>query len=346
LNKFNDRHYSDSLLNLTCNTLLPIAFYTESGPDDTEYEEIFAVKERPVFPFNLAELRSKNDNFGLLPTTPFGNTITTLLSQAAIEGEQMGADDVTDFLAISYSSTDKVGHGFGPQSVEVEDVYLRLDLELASLLNYLDQTVGKGEYLVFLSADHAVAEVPNWMNDHHMPAGLIDEDDLKTQLNTYLVARYGAGYYVDNVGNEQVYLNHKLIKEKRLDLGQVQQLLADYLIQHDGIAYAFPANRFKVTSPAPGVETHLYNGYHVKRSGDVMMVYEPGWLVHDPVGTTHGSGYTYDTHVPMIWFGWKIPPGVSVKRQQITDIAPTLSTLLNKTFPSGASGEPISIRNQ
>lgn len=341
LKKFNGRLYADSLLNLTWNTLLPIEQYTESGTDDTNYEEIFKGIDRPVFPYNLAELRKKNDNFELLPTTTFGNTITTLIAKAAMEGEQLGEDDITDFLAVSYSSTDKVGHGFGPQSVEVQDVYLRLDQEISVLLNYLDQHVGKGEYLVFLTADHAVAEVPGFMRDQKIPAGLIPEDGMKDILNTYLSGLYGKDYYVDAVDNEQVYLNQKLVQEKKLDLLRIQQQVADYLAQQEGIASAFPAHRFKTIPPAEGTQTLLFRGYHWKRSGDVLLVYEPGWLAHDPVGTSHGSGYTYDTHVPMLWFGWNVSTGVSTKRQHITDIAPTISMLLNIKLPSGATGEPI-----
>jgi len=341
LKKFNDKHYADSLLNLTWNTLLPIAEYTESGPDDTNYEEIFEGKERPVFPYNLAELRSKNDNFELLPTTPFGNTITTLLAIAAMEGEKIGQDEVTDFLAISYSSTDKIGHAFGPQSVEVEDVYLRLDQELASLIAYFDKNVGKGEYLLFLTADHATAEVPGLMNDQKMPAGLFPEDDLKDKINTQLGRLIGKGNWVDAVGNEQVFLNQSLIQEKKLELVKVQQLVADYLGQQEGIAIAFPANLFKTNHYASGTEALLYRGYHWKRSGDILMVYEPGWIAHEPVGTSHGSGYAYDTHVPMLWFGWKIKPGVSSNRHCITDIGPTISNLLDIAWPNGTRGNPI-----
>lgn len=341
LKKFNDQHVADSLLNLTWNTLLPIEQYTESGPDDTNYEEIFEGKERPVFPYNLAELRSKNDNFELLPNTPFGNTITTQLAIAAIEGEKMGEDDVTDFLAISYSSTDKIGHGFGPQSVEVEDVYLRLDQELATLLAYLDKKVGKGEYLLFLTADHAVAEVPKFMNDQKMPAGLIPEDDMKDRINNYLITLLGKGNWVEAVGNEQVFLNQKLVQEKKQNLVSVQQHVADYLVQQEGIARAFPANVFKVNSYSFGIEALLQRGYHWKRSGDVLMVYEPAWLPHDPVGTSHGSGYSYDTHVPLLWFGWQIKSGASSVHQSITDIAPTVSMILNIREPNSASGVVI-----
>lgn len=341
LKKFNDKHYADSLLNLTWNTLLPIEEYTESGPDNTNYEEIFEGKERPVFPYNLAELRNKNDNFELLPNTPFGNTITTQLALAAVDAEKMGEDDVTDFLAVSYSSTDKIGHGFGPRSAEVEDVYLRLDQELATLLTFLDKKVGKGEYLLFITADHAVAEVPRFMNDQKMPAGLFPEDDLQGKLNAFLGTLLGKGNWVESVGNEQVFLNHSLIKEKKLELIKIQQYVADYLVQQEGIASAFPASLFRTNFYGGGTEALLYRGYHWKRSGDVLMVYEPGWLAHDPVGTSHGSGYAYDTHVPLLWYGWRVPSGSSSAYQMITDIAATVSMMLNIKEPNSSSGSVI-----
>lgn len=337
LTKFNSKHHADSLLNLTWNTLLPMAEYTESGPDDTQYEEIFEGKKRPVFPYDLAELRGKNGNFELLPTTPFGNTITTLLAMAAVEGESIGEDDVTDFLAISYSSTDKIGHGFGPQSVEVEDVYLRLDQELASLLAYLDKNVGKGEYLLFLTADHAVAEVPRFMNDQKMPAGLFPEEALQEKINAHLVGLFGKGKWVEAVGNEQVFLNQTLIKGAKLEMVKVQQLVADFLVQQEGIARSFPANLFKANYYEGGAEALLHRGYHWKRSGDVLMVYEPGWLPHDSVGTSHGSGYAYDTHVPLLWYGWGVTAGFSSTYHAITEIAPTVSMMLNIKAPNSSS---------
>jgi len=354
VNDFNGKKYADSLLNQTWDTMLPIDQYTESGPDHNVYEKVMEGKEKPVFPYNLKELSQTETGltassppqglkagYKLLPTTPYGNTITTLLAVAALKGESLGQDLYPDFLTISYSSTDKAGHAFGPQSVEVEDIYLRLDQELATLLTLLDKTVGKDEYLVFLTADHAVAEIPGFLKDMNIPAGNIDEDGLKNLANEHLVSLYGEGEWVVHLGNEQLFLNEELVHKRKLDLPVFQQKVCDFLIKQNGIANAYPAAIFHYNNFNSGMEALLKNGYHRKRSGDILMTYEPAWVAHEDRGTSHGSGYTYDTHVPLLWYGWRVKSGVSYKYQTITDIAPTLAFLLNIKLPNGATGKSI-----
>jgi predicted AlkP superfamily pyrophosphatase or phosphodiesterase len=351
---FNKRNLADSLLNGVWDTTLPIAEYTESGPDDSPYETVLKGQDKAVFPYQLKELRSvesriSESSFGpkikagfkLLPVTPFGNTITTMIAIAALKGESLGKDADTDFLTISYSSTDKAGHAFGPQSVEVEDVYIRLDLELANLLNVLDEEVGKGNYLIFLTADHAVAEVPQFLVDHKIPAGLIDEDKLKDNVNSFLIGKYGVGEWIMNLSNEQLFLNTTLLAQRKIDKVKIIEQVCEFLIGKNGIANAYPATFFQNGNSRTAIEGLLNSGYHRKRSGDVLMVYEPGWVAHDKKGTTHGSGYNYDTHVPLLWYGWGIKPGRSHRHQTITDIAPTLSFLLDVKLPNAASGQPI-----
>ncbi|HEY5823458.1 MAG TPA: alkaline phosphatase family protein, partial [Cyclobacteriaceae bacterium] len=165
VDEFNKLKLPFKYLNQEWKTLLPIDQYKESGIDDSPYEGKFKGKERATFPYNLKELRTTNSPYDLVTVTPFGNDLLAEFATAALEGEELGKDDITDFLAISFSSTDKIGHFMGPNAVEVEDTYLRLDRTLEDLLNTLDSKVGKGNYTVFLTADHGVAEVPQYMTD-------------------------------------------------------------------------------------------------------------------------------------------------------------------------------------
>ena len=339
---FNNKKCADKYLNQTWQTLLPIDTYIESGADDTPYETILSGKDAPVFPYHLKKLRENNGNYGLLPSTPFGNTILTDFAKAALDAEKLGKGEATDFLAISYSSTDYIGHAFGPASKEVQDTYLRLDRDLESLLNVLDAQVGQGKYVVFLSADHAVADVPQYMKDQKVPAGNLNGSAIRSILGQYLLERYGEGKWVENASNDQIFLNRPLIQEKKLDLISIQHDIAQKLLEFEGIAAAYTADDMNRLEYTEGDKKRLQKGYNAQRSGDVLIVMEPAWLSSSrSKGTTHGSGYTYDTHVPIIFYGWGIKQGSSVRYTSITDIAPSLSMLLNIRLPNGASGQPI-----
>lgn len=339
VNTFNSRNLPQQYMDSTWNTLLPMDQY--DGPDDTPYEEVFKGKDRPTFPYDLSELGAANKGYGLFTYTPFANSVVTELAKAAIEGESMGQDATPDMLAVSYSSTDILGHSFGPRSVEVQDMYLRLDRDIESLLNYLDETVGSGEYLVFLTADHAAAEVPQYMLDQHLPAGYFNLDEVEEQAAAFLQETYGVEGLLEYSTNLQIYLNHEVIFQNKLELQKVQQGLAEFLRSIDGVATVYTARQIQTEGYTEGVPQMLQKGYYFKRSGDVLMVLDPAWIDFMSYGTTHGSGYNYDTHVPLIWYGKGIPAGASYRKQRITDIAPTLSFLLNIGLPNGATGEPV-----
>lgn len=337
--EFNDRRLPQQYMDSTWNTLLAMEEY--EGGDDTPYERVLKGKKAPVFPYNLAELKESNGNYGLLSFMPFANTVVTELAKAAIEGEQMGQDKIPDLLAISYSSTDLLGHSFGPRSVEIQDMYIRLDREIESLLNYLDATVGQGEYLVFMTGDHAAAEVPQFLIDQKIPAGYFSQSEIAEKAEDFLDRTFQVEGLLEYVINQQVYLNHEVVLSHNLKLIDVQQQLASYLRDIKGVASVFTAKELQAQVFSNGMSHMLQNGYFYKNSGDVFMVLEPGWMDYGKYGTTHGSGYTYDTHVPLLWYGWKIKEGSSSKKQNITDIAPTISFLLGISLPNGATGEPI-----
>ncbi len=346
INKFNALNLSDKYLSQPWKTMLPVDQYTESGPDESPYETRMKGKEKPVFPYNLGELR-KLSGFDLLPSTPFGDDLLTELAKAAIDGEELGKDGTPDFLTISYSSPDHIGHAMGPNSIEVEDTYLRLDKNLQDLFNELDKKVGQGKYIVFLTADHGVADVPQYLIDNSIPADYFKLAGVEAGLNDVLQKYFPGKKIIEKISNDQVFLNQDLFggdpKSSGIDFLIATQLIIRYLMSAPGVAQVFSESVLRQADYAEkGIKGMIVRGYNHKRSGDIAFALEPGWMSSSSVtGTTHGSSYTYDTHVPVLFFGTGIKKGSSALYHPITDIAPTLSILLNIKFPSGCTGQPI-----
>jgi|TARA_B110000259_G_scaffold63234_1_gene74751 hypothetical protein len=324
----------------TWNTLYDINLYQESGPDNSNYEKGFNGKANPVFPYNLKDLKGLNGGFDIIKTSPFGNTMITDFALSAIEAEGLGADEFTDFLTVSYSSTDYVGHNFGLSSVELQDTYLRLDLEIERLLNYLDENVGEGNYTLFLTADHGAAEVPTFLRDINVPGANISKDDFSPLFDA-MTAKYGVPDLIKSISNNQLFLNQELIISLQLTLEEVQRFVVNEIITYPFVSKAYTATTMQSSYFESGLPMLLQNGYNQKLSGDVLFTLQPGVIVYGPKGTTHGSGYTYDTHVPLLFYGNGIQQGRSYESTSVTDIAPTISALLGISFPSGATGTVI-----
>jgi len=341
LQDFNNRNLADDYLNQTWELSMPLEEYTQSTADDMPYEMTVRGKDKPIFPYDLKKLRAGNGNFGLLPNTAFGNTILADLAIATMEGEEMGQDDITDFLALSFSSTDYIGHGFGPRSVEVQDTYIKLDQEIARLFKHLDEKVGKGNYLIFVTSDHGCAEVPEYLQANKIPADHYDGKAYVKNMSNALNQKFGEGEWIEDFSNEQFFLNHELIAEKNIDLDAIRKFMVNEALQLEGVAEVYSASDMQSTEFTEHKAAALQMGYNFKRSGDVLLILEPGWFYQTSSATTHGTGYAYDTHVPLIWYGSGIKSGKSYKRQNIDDIAVTLAHILGTSLPNGATGEPI-----
>lgn len=345
--KFNGQKLADKYLNQEWNTLLPVNQYVESAPDDSPYEGRWKGKNKPVFPYNLAELRKQMGEFSLLAMTPFGNNLVADFAKAALLGENLGKDDITDFLAVSFSSTDAVGHAMGPDAVEVEDVYLRLDKTLEEFFAFLDKEVGKGAYTVFLTSDHGVAHVPQYLKDLRIPAGYFRPAYVKATLNEHLQKYFPNKLLLEEVTSDQIYLNQSAFSEdpksSGVDLLVATELITNFLLSTEGVAQVYSTSTLRqVSTSDPGIRGNVVRGFYSKRCGDILFALEPGWLAWGGVtGSTHGSGYSYDTHIPILFYGNGIKKGSSSQYHAITDIAPTLSVLLKIKFPSGCSGQPI-----
>ncbi len=338
VNDFNKKKLVDQYYAKGWSTLYPIETYVQSTRDDNNYEIKMLGQN---FPYNFSTLVGKN--FNIIMGTPHGNSLTTQFSKTAIEQEQLGLDSITDFLTISYASTDYVGHSFGPNSVEIEDTYLRLDQELAELLDYLDTRVGKDQYLLFLSSDHGSAHNPRFMKDNKIPAGNADASKLYDALNSGLKLKFGTADLVTGIVNFQVVLNLPVIEgSNKLKQGEIIAWIVQYLGKEESIAQVFAIADLETTVLNSNLKKMIANGYYKKRSGQIQIVYKPQWLDgFDKGGTSHGLWNPYDAHIPLIWYGWNIQAGSSARETFMTDIAPTLAALLKIQAPSGNIGKPI-----
>ncbi|QVY67256.1 alkaline phosphatase PafA [Polaribacter sp. Q13] len=338
---FNANNKADTYLNTPWKTLYDIKTYTNSRADDNIFEGKLKGQKTPTFPKDLKALRSKNGNFDLIKTVPAGNTFTADFAKAAIIGEKLGKSLYTDFLAVSFSPTDYVGHKYGVSAIETEDTYLRLDKDLADLLLFLDQQVGKDNYTLFLTADHAAVHTPAYLQSLKIPAHYLNIKKFKEFILETTKKYFNSVDLIENVSNYQIFLNKEKIESLGLEVNTVAQKLADEVLNFDGIYKAVTARTLQTTHFSSGILNSLQNGYNQKLSGDVLMIPYPATLTGGKTGTSHGSGYSYDTHVPIIFYGNGIKQGVSSKRYNITDIAPTIANLLKIEAPNGTSGVVI-----
>ncbi|MEZ4811546.1 MAG: alkaline phosphatase PafA [Allomuricauda sp.] len=322
-------------------TLKPIDTYLESGTDVNAYEGMLEGETTTTFPHDLPKLWDANGQFGLLRSTPYGNSITADFALKALEAEGLGMDAITDFLAISFSSTDYVGHFYGVNSKEIEDTYLRLDLDLERILNALDQKVGVGQYTVFLTADHGAINVPAYLRDEKVPAGYLDEGAMQERFTEFLKYKYGTTDVVKNVSNFQVFLDHKILANLDIDLDDAEEEIAMELLGYDEVNQVFTAHQMWQNNYTEGIPYIIQNGYNQKRSGDIMFVQRPGFISYGRTGSSHGSPMIYDTHVPLLLYGKGIKHGNTVNRTEIPDVAPTIAALLGIAFPNGTTGKPI-----
>ncbi|PIF00414.1 MAG: alkaline phosphatase [Maribacter sp.] len=322
-------------------TLKDINTYLESGSDNNGYEGLFEGEVAPVFPHDLPNLWDSNGGFDMIKATPYGNSITTDFAIAALDGENLGADKITDFLAVSFSSTDYVGHKFGVNSKEIQDTYIRLDRDLARLFKALDKKVGKDNYTLFLTADHAAIHVPAYLKDHRVPAGYVKGEEQEIKFNEFLKYKYGTTDIVENSSNSQIFLDHDIVRNLDLKLGDVEEEIARELMTYENIDRVYTGQQMWENDYTQGIPYILQNGYNLKRSGDILIVLRPGVANYSVTGSTHGSPQVYDTHVPLLFYGRGIQKGSTTEHTEISDIAPTISALLGIAFPSGNIGVPI-----
>lgn len=343
---FNDQKLPETYLKQDWNTLYPIDTYVQSTEDNSKYEGKFKGMDAPTMPVKTSAMYK--NNLGLIRSTPYGNTLTLDLAVAAINGEQLGQHAVTDFLTVSFSSTDYVGHQFGVNAVETEDTYLRLDRDFATFFTYLDAKVGKGNYTVFLTADHGAAHNTAFLKNHGIPADVWDDGVVLKNLNQYLQDKYKADRLVLSLTNYQVNLNYKDVRYLHLDEAVLKQDCINFLENDPAVAFAVDMKKVQTADIPEALRTRIINGYSVEHSGEVQIILKPAYFTghgsgdSGPTGTTHGTWNPYDNHIPLVFMGWGVKHGSLTRETHMTDIAATVAALLHIQAPNGSIGHPIS----
>ncbi len=346
LQAFNKQDMADRLAKQNWQLLFDPSTYVQSTSDQNDYEDAFKGENSPVFPHKFSEL-ARADRVSAIKTAPAGNTLTFAMASACIEGEKLGSKADPDFLCVSLSSTDYAGHQFAPNSVEVEDMYLRLDKEIESFLAYLDRNVGRGNYLFFLTADHGGAHNPKFLTDKKIPAGI--GFNLTADLNSYLKDEFKKDSLIRGIVNYQVFLNEDYIAaNKSLNRDAIKTSVTRWILDKMTGTYKIPVSYVldledmnKTPVPEP-IRSMAINGYNRLRSGCLQIILNPGWFESDRfTGTTHGTWNPYDSHIPLIWYGWHIPKGETHSTTHMTDISATLAALLHIQAPNGCIGKPI-----
>ena len=345
VNDFNAMSYAESYLGGSWNLFKPEEFYSDCLPDSNIFEAGF--NSVNYFPYDLKKIRSREiigskNNFSLLRETPFINSMTTDMAIKLLDKELLGRDDVTDYLSICYSATDNIGHRFGPSSVEMGDAILRLDDDIARLLTYVNDSIGKRNVLIFFTSSHGISEIPTVLESYRIPSGYFRPTQSLQLLRSYINALYGEGDWVKGYSDRQFFLNRTLIEDARLSLDDVQKKAARFLMQFSGISAAYPYSAFEANDFGGGNMKRIMNNFNPQRSGDVIITLSPGWVEREyDYVTNHNSPYEYDSHVPLIWYGWAVNRSTVSRKVNMTDIAATLSSLCKTPFPNACTGEPM-----
>ena len=327
------------------------SFYMESLPDyiqtinDNNTASSFLKGEWKVeneFTHNLSLMYATSGG-SAIKKTPFGNTILKDLSIEILQKEKLGQGKTTDILTISFSSTDYIGHKYGPHAPEIKDTYIKLDEDLAKLLKEIENNVGFENAVVFLTADHGVVSEPKELMERNIPAGYFDGSIMKTELLTHLNTIYGEGDWIKNYSNNHLFLNHNLISNQKINMEVIQRKCAQFFLKYEWVKNTYTATQLNENEYQNSFHSLVQRGYNQKRSGDVIVSLQTGWLSSywSAGGTTHGSSYSYDTHIPLIFWGGNIPQGQTDRKVNIQDIAPSISTILGTSYPNGCTGNPL-----
>ncbi len=339
--KFNSEERPKAFVGQTWERLLEPSKYL--WEDDQLGEGMFAGEKSPVFPHAIAI--SPKAGYENIISSPYGNALLADFAKAAIEGEQLGQGPQTDLLSVSFSCIDYVGHRFGPYSQEVQDITLRLDRQLADLLAYIDQKIGLSNTAIVLTADHGVAPTPEFSKTHGLGGERIDDIALVGELLEKLNDRFGEGSYLlhRKLSDGQLHFNHETLREKHIAAPVLAEFIREWALATGKFQACFTREQL-LNGQTPGAVGRLVlNGYNAERSGDIVLVLKP-YILHSgsKSGTTHGSPFSYDTHVPVLFYGPSFKSGRYSDEFYITDIAPTLSAALHMESPAGCLGKPLS----
>lgn len=339
--RFNREQRPDRFFGKRWEKLLPEAAYQRSAPDDAPYEK---AARGTKFPYAITggEEAPGARFYNQFERSPFANDYLVEFAKAAIENEQLGADDVTDLLTVSFSANDLIGHDYGPYSHEVQDVTLRTDRTLAELFKFIEQKIGFERVVIALTADHGVAPVPEQVKALGY-GGRIEPKALTDAVQNALNGQFGEEKWTLNFVNGNFYFDEAAAARRKLDLAALEQAASLAALKVPGVAEAF--TRTQILSgrlPQTMIARSVAEGFHAQRNGNLVVVPQPFYFVGEGVTTTHGSPYGYDTHVPVIFYGAGVAAGTHHTASSPADIAPTLAALLKLEAPSNSIGRVLS----
>ena len=340
LTNYNNAKKVDSFYKLGWSLSLPASVYEANcDKDQNEYESTPFGKDAKGFPYGLTQFIGKD--YGKVSSTPYGNNLVLDVATQTLINEKMGLDDITDLLAVSFSSPDYIGHAFGPYSWETMDGYIKLDELLAKFFTTLDQQVGKDNYTVFLTADHAVAPIPGYAQKNKIPNGTITDDGIKNELGKMLTAKGLSSKLISAITEFNIYFNHNLMDSLQVNQDKLISLITNYLEQKSNILQVVELRKAAIAPLPQSIRERIVNGFNPQRSGDLMFITKSGVVGGGSTGTGHGVFYNYDAHIPLLFYGKGIKKGQVNNVNYMTDIAPTITTLLGIQMPSGSIGKPI-----
>ncbi|MBP6431545.1 MAG: alkaline phosphatase family protein [Ferruginibacter sp.] len=339
--QFNNKKYVDEYVKNDWNLLYPLSKYQQSTADDMPYEKILESDKGRTFPHKYQSIIGSN-NYDAFRASPFGNTYTLQFAKETINNEKMGATNNTDMLCISISGTDYLGHRFGPNSIELEDAYLRLDKDIEDFLNFLDIKIGRNQYTLFLSADHGSPQIGEYLKSKkYFTAGSLNSNSVIKNINTHCKQKFGIDSIAKKIYEYDLYLNHQVIDNAGLNKSEIKKEIVAYLKTIPEVWNAFDKDDFSKTILPSVIKERLSNSYYFRRSGDVQYFYKPQYTDYTKDGLEHGAWYPYDAHIPCLFYGWGVKPGKIHRETYMTDIAPTIAAILKIQMPNGCVGKVI-----
>lgn len=334
--QFNEKQFAKTYTQRDWTTLLPVKSYEESLADDYVLEKGYYDKWN-TFPYSMKKLKEKAGSYKFLKTTPFGNTIIRDFATNLILEENLGKDEYPDFLAVTFSSMDYENNSFGPASVEMEDTYLRIDQDIASILDFIEKRIGKGNALVVLTSTcSSIYPVDYMKEEFNMPVGTFSPESAVALLKSFLNITYGQGDWIEVVGDQQLYFNRELLEKRNVSLAEIQTKTANFINQFEGVKIALPSTSFEQGDYTKGQLAVIANSYNFKRSGDVLYQLEDGW---QPVFKYQRTIYNDNSNIPLIFSGNSVKHAHFRGKTRGEDIVPTILEMLNIPVPDHCSGK-------
>jgi predicted AlkP superfamily pyrophosphatase or phosphodiesterase len=330
---FNEKEIARNYLKNNWDLFLNKNKYYQSTADSNAYEGKYKTEKTNTLPHNTAIFPKASD----VKRTPFGNNISLDFSKECIKNYGMGKGAETDFIAISLSSTDYVGHQYGTNALETEDTYYRLDQSIEDFLKFLDTEIGAGNYTLFLTADHGAAHNPKYLQDQNIPAGFIYENEMKKKFAENSIAKFGHNV-IGSIGDNQIWINDSADKKEATEF-----VIAE-LKKINEVQFVINSKELGISNLPEKIKNMAINGFNNNRSGDVFFLLKPAFIDGyngQITGTTHGTWNPYDSHIPLLWYGYGIKKGNSFKEVSVTDIAATLAALMHIQAPNGCIGTVI-----